>query len=468
MQRLLPILIALTCIISAPAQTTIITDVTVIDATGAPAKPHQSVLVRNGRIAAIGAKVSAPKSATRIDGAGKFLIPGLWDMHTHVAGISADPKWGKNLLPIYLAHGIVGIRDMAGDVDALLAWKREQAEGKLIGPRMILSGPFLDGSAKGYGFPTDVIEVTTPDAARTKARELKQRGVDFIKVGSQLTPEVFNAIADECKTQHIPFVGHVPDSVKVEDASAAGMRSMEHMYGMLWAVSGNAAELEKRANEAREKKDRDALAKIQDELEASFSAEKAAGTAALFKQHGTWLVPTLGWTLNASTMDKVEASGMTSLLPKKLQADWEPEKARKLFSPRGIAFYSRKIKNDMRLLQVMYDLGVPVLAGSDSLDPYVFPGDSLWKELAALHRAGLTPMQALQTASINAARFMDKQKDFGTIEKGKVADLVLLDSDPLADLSKRPLISGVMQAGKYYSRAELQKLVAAAATEMNK
>ena len=468
MNRLLSLLFALALFISGHAQTSIITDITVIDATGAPPKAHQRVLVRNGRIAAVGAKVSAPKNATHIDGTGKFLIPGLWDLHTHVAGISADPKWGKNLLPIYLAHGVVGIRDMAGDVDVLLSWKREQAEGKLMGPRMIISGPFLDGSAKGYGFPTDVIEVTTPDAARAKVRELKQRGVDFIKVGSQLMPEVFNAIADECRALHIPFVGHVPDSVKVEDAAAAGMRSMEHMYGMLWAVSGNAADLEKRANEAREKKDRDALAKIQDELEASFSAQKAASTAALLKQHGTWLVPTLGWTLNASTMDKVEANGMTSLLPKKLQADWEPEKARKIFSPRGIAFYSRKIRNDMRLLKVMYDLGVPVLAGSDSLDPYVFPGDSLWKELAALHQAGLTPMQALQTATINAAKFMGKEQDFGTVQTGRVADLVLLDSNPLADLSQRPLISGVMQGGKYYSRSELQKMVGDAAAEMNK
>jgi imidazolonepropionase-like amidohydrolase len=463
---MLPFLLA--TVISTAAQTTAITNVTVIDATGASARPHQTVVIRNGRIAEIGAKVRIPKGATRIVGAGKFLIPGLWDMHTHVAGISADPKWGKSLLPIYFAHGVVGVRDMAGDLDALLAWKREQVEGKLIGPRMIVSGPFLDGSAKGYGFPTDVIEVTTPETARKKVRELKKRGVDFIKVGSQLTPEVFNAIAQEAKAQGLTFVGHVPDSVKVEDAAYAGMRSMEHMYGMLWAVSGNAAELEKRANEAREKKDREGIAKLQDELEASFSAEKAATTAALFKQHGTWLVPTLSWTLNASTMDKVEANGMLAMLPKKLQAEWEPEKARKIFSPRGIAFYSRKIKDDMRLLKVMYDLGVPVLAGSDSLDPYVFPGDSLWKELAALNQAGLTPIQALQTATLNPAKFMGRDKDAGTIEKGKIADLVLLENDPLADLSKRPLITGVMQNGKYYSRAELQKLVMNATTEMNK
>jgi imidazolonepropionase-like amidohydrolase len=167
-------------------------------------------------------------------------------------------------------------------------------------------------------------------------------------------------------------------------------------------------------------------------------------------------------------MDKVEANGMLAMLPKKLQAEWEPEKARKIFSPRGIAFYSRKIKNDMRLLKVMFDLGVPVLAGSDSLDPYVFPGDSLWKELAALNQAGLTPMEALQTATLNPAKFLGRDKDAGTIERGKIADLVVLESDPLADLSKRPLISGVMQSGKYYSRAELQKLVINAASVMNK
>lgn len=455
------------CAEVAAAQTLLISNVTLIDATGGPPQAGRSVLVRAGKIAAIGAPIKAPKDARRIDGTGRFLIPGLWDMHTHVAGISADPKWGKHLLPLYLAHGIVGIRDMAGDLETLLAWKRVQASGALAGPKMIVSGPFLDGSSKGFSLPTDVIEVTSPETAAEQVRGLKHRGADFIKVGSQLKPEVFAAIAAECKRQGMTFAGHVPDAVKVEDATRAGMKSMEHMFGMLWAVSGKAGELEKRAEEAQAKKDRDALAQINSELEASYSAQSAAQLAGLFKEYGTWLVPTLVWTETASHMDKIEASPMLSMFPAKLQSDWSPEKARSLFSPRGIAFYTRKLKSDMRLVKVMADAGVPLLAGSDSLDPYVFPGESLWRELALLHRAGLTPMQALQSATHNAALFFDKGAEAGTIERGKVADMVLLDKDPLADLSQRPQIIAVIQNGKYYSRKDLQSMVATAAKAMN-
>ncbi len=455
------------CADLAFAQTLLISNVTLIDATGKPPQAGQTVLVRAGKIVSIGVRVKAPKDAHRIDGAGKFLIPGLWDMHTHVAGISADPKWGKHLLALYLAHGIVGIRDMAGDLDTLLAWKRAQASGTLIGPKMIVSGPFLDGSSKGFSLPGDVIEVTSPEAAAEQVQGLKQRGADFIKVGSQLKPEVFAAIAAECKRQSMTFAGHVPDAVKVEDASRAGMKSMEHMFGMLWAVSGKAGELEKRAAEAQAKKDRDALAQINDELEASYSREQAAQLAALFKQQDTWLVPTLVWTETASHMDKIEVSPMLSMLPPKLQSDWSPEKARSIFSPRGIAFYTRKLKNDIRLVKVMADAGVPILAGSDSLDPYVFPGESLWRELELLHRAGLTPMQALQSATRNAALFFDQGAKAGTIERGKVADMVLLDKDPLADLSQRPQIIAVIQNGKYYSRTDLQSMVTTATQAMN-
>jgi imidazolonepropionase-like amidohydrolase len=455
------------CVDFAAAQTLLISNVTLIDATGKPPQPGQNVLVRAGKIAAIGARIKAPNDARRIDGGGKFLIPGLWDMHTHVAGISADPKWGKHLLSLYLAHGIVGIRDMAGDLETLLTWKRAQATGMLAGPKMIVSGPFLDGSAKGFPLPTDVIEVTSPAASAEQVRGLKQRGADFIKIGSQLKPEVFAAIASECKSQGMTFAGHVPDSVRVEDATRAGMKSMEHMFGMLWAVSGKAGELEKRAAQAQASKDREALAQINAELEASYSAEKAAQLAALFKQHGTWLVPTLAWTETATLMDKIEASPMLSMFPAKLQSEWSPEKAHSIFSPRGIAFYTRKLKNDIRLVKVMADAGVPILAGSDSLDPYVFPGESLWRELELLYRAGLTPMQALQSATRNAALFFGNGAKAGTIEPGKVADMVLLDKDPLANLSERPQISAVIQNGKYYSRADLQSMVAEAANAMN-
>src|SRR6266436_10342029 len=150
---------------TALSQTLVLQHVNVIDATGSPAKADQTVIIKDGVISAVGRNISVTTGDARVvNTSGKFLIPGLWDMHTHVAGISADPQWGKLLLPQYLAQGITGIRDMAGDVDALLAWKRDQAEGRLEGPRMFIAGPFIDGSTQGFDHPGDVTAAATPEA----------------------------------------------------------------------------------------------------------------------------------------------------------------------------------------------------------------------------------------------------------------------------------------------------------------
>jgi imidazolonepropionase-like amidohydrolase len=205
-----------------------LTHVTVIDSTANSPRTDQTVVIDNGRIVEMlpSARGKLPKGARIIDGQGKFLIPGFWDMHVHVAGLNADPAWSKQvLLPLLVANGVTGVRDMGGDLDALLAWRREIENGTLVGPHIVASGPFLVSSGKKTAEQYPVANVVE---ARAAVSDLKRRGADFVKIISLPSKEVFFAVADEAKKQGIPFAGHLPFQVSAVEASDAGICSIEH------------------------------------------------------------------------------------------------------------------------------------------------------------------------------------------------------------------------------------------------
>lgn len=434
-----------------------ITNVTVIDVDSAVSVPNQTVLISEGKIVVVGNpnNTAIPKNALRISGRGKYLMPGLWDMHVHVAGISARPEWGKQLLPVYLAYGITGVRDMGGDLAALKEWRRTAAN--IPAPEMIVAGPFLDASAEGFSSPNEVIAVKTAEEARAAVRKLKADGVNFIKIGSGLSRETFFAIADETGKLKMAFLGHVPDSMSVDEASFSGVSSMEHLFGVLLECSSKSAELRQRLKDAKDRAER---AKIAAEVEATFSEQVAGELFSRFAKRSTFQVPTLVWTRNTSTLDKADANDPgLRYLPEALRKDWTPGNANRFVSANGRAYYARKLKNDLKIVGLMNKAGAPIMAGSDSLDPFVFPGDSLHTELELLVSAGLSPVQALRTATMNPARFMGTERTAGEVKNGKVADLVLLDDDPLKDIRNTRKIAGVFSKGRYFSRAELDKLL---------
>ncbi len=438
-----------------------ITNVTIINVESGVLVPSQTVLIADGKIVMAGnpANTAIPKYALRISGRGKFLIPGLWDMHVHTAGVSARPEWGKQMLPVYLAHGITGVRDMGGDLPALKEWRRSASTTP--GPELMVAGPFLDASARGLSSPNEVIAVETADQARVAVQKVKANGANFIKIGSRLSREAFFAIADETKKANIAFLGHVPDAVTVEEASYAGMSSMEHLFGVLLECSSKSAELRQRLTDAKDRAER---AKIADEVEATFSDEVAGQLFARMAKRGTYQVPTLVWTRNNGTLDRADANDPgLRFVPEALRKEWTPANADKLVSPAGRAYYQRKLKNDLKIVGLMHKAGVPLLAGSDSLDPFVFPGDSLHTELELLVSAGLTPAQALQTATSNAARFLDRERTAGAVKSGRVADMVLLDADPLKDIRNTRKIAAVFAKGRYFPRADLDRLLQEAA-----
>lgn len=438
-----------------------ITGVSVVDVESGFNVPNQTVLIADGKIVLVShpRNVGIPKHALRINGSGKYLIPGLWDMHTHVAGVSAKPEWGKHLLPVFLAQGVTGIRDMGGDLAALREWRRTAAQ--IPGPEMIVAGPFLDTSAEGYGSPQEVIAVKTPEEARAAVRKLRAEGANFIKIGSRLTRELYFAIADETGKLNMAFTGHVPEALPAEEASFSGMSSMEHLFGVMLQCSSQSAELRKRMAEAKDHGER---VRVAEEIEATFSEEIARALFKEWAKRGTYQTPTLVWTRNTSTLDKANAADPgLRYVPEALRKEWTPANADRMVSPAGRAYYARKLKNDLRIIGLMNKAGVPILAGSDALDPFVFAGDSLHSELELLVSAGLSPVEALRAATVTAARFMAQERQRGEVRAGRLADLVMLDDDPLKDIRNTRKVHAVFARGVYYPRTELDKMLSDAA-----
>lgn len=445
-----------------PSEVLALTHVTVVNVTTATSQSDRTVVIAGDRITRID-QAPPPNGARVIDGRGKFLIPGLCDMHVHLAGVTADPKWSKaTLLPLLIANGITTVRDMGGDLAALQSWRKDIAAGKLIGPRIYCPGPMLDG---GKSQPPDLLAVATPNEARAAVRDLQAKRADFVKVLSRLDRETYFAIADESKKQGMTFVGHVPHALQAREVSEAGQKSIEHIFysNLTFDCSAREDELRRKATEARAKKDSAGAAAARDEANASFSPEKAAALAKTMVRNKTWLVPTLVAIRAIAQQREAARSNPPELayLPPALRAKWAPNEIEKEVSPQVAQWYSAQFQTDLKITRALHQAGVQMLAGSDSLDPLNFPGPSLHVELSLLVEVGFTPMQALQAATSKPAEFFGT-RDWGTIAPGRIADLVLLEANPLEDIRNSRRISAVVVGGKLHDRAALDQLLAEA------
>jgi imidazolonepropionase-like amidohydrolase len=427
-----------------------ITRVTVIDATGAAAKPDMTVIVRGGRIVVIKrASRKLPKEAQVVDGRGKFLIPGLWDMHVHTNFGDWLPGGKEIILPLFVANGITGVRDMGGDLHLLKEWRDQIDAGTTLGPRMVISGPMIDGAPPH--FPASVPVATAADG-RKAVDDLKQGGADFIKVQSYIPRDAYFAVAEESKKLGMTFVGHVPDAVRASEASNAGQKSIEHYTGIFEGCSTIEDELLKGPKGPRRV------------VETYSDARRAALIALLAKNH-TWQVPTLIWErgqwliddldLSQSPGAKYAAASLRNQTYKKFTASILKE-----LDTDPVTYRRRFVAKELEMTLAMHRAGVPLMAGTDTAaGVYVMPGFSLHQELELFVKAGLTPLEALQTATLNPAKFLGRTSDLGTVEKGKLADLVLLDANPLDDISNTQKISAVVLGGRYFSRPELDSIL---------
>jgi imidazolonepropionase-like amidohydrolase len=448
---------------SAPAQSNIqkqtpsvvITHVTVINPGTASVQPDTVVVMMGDRIHMVSksAVVQSGGKSIIIDGTGKFLIPGLWDMHVHSAFGDWFPGGREIILPLFVANGVTGVRDMGGDVPVLFGWRKEIAEGKIVGPRMIISGPMLDALLPDgkLRFPSS-IAITTPESAVAAVDSLKAQGVDFIKVQSVISHDAYLAAAAEAHKVGLPIVGHVPDKVRIAETIAAGQKSIEHLMG---SFEGCSTQEDKFISGTA---DLDLLLSTQDKARCDALIRQLA-------QNQVWQVPTLAWQRGGTFLDQRDLKH--DPLDRYVPAYWRDVTWKRFTEEMmpGLQHDSLELRKqyfaaNLQMVGAMHRAGVPFLAGTDTAPGvYIMPGFSLHDELANFVEAGFTPMEALQTATSGPAKFLGNEKDYGSIEAGKIADLVLLSADPTADIQNTKKIAEVIANGRTYDRTALNRIL---------
>ncbi len=430
---------------------------TILDVIDGSLVPDQTVLVGRDRILAIGpAKTLVPpSSAAVLDARGKYLIPGLWDMHVH----TTDPSY----FAFFVANGVTGIRDMGGGAptatdgcesvraDRLLAWRSRIEAGELVGPRVVLSGP----AASGSGAPTS-LPVQTANEARAAVQSLRALGVDFVKVYEGIPLDAYLALAAAAREAGLPLAGHVPEgTVGLLDAFRAGHRSIEHIRdALLLCFTDDPMELARFFADDGWNPDDVAWGR-------STSAQCPAVIEALRKSD-VWFTPTLVVERAKVAVDDnsfVDDSRRARLPLSVRDAFAAYVRAKREQSPTERASERLWWRTQQQLVRRMNASGAKILAGTDAACQGGLPGFSLHTELALLVEAGLSPLAALQSATLNPARYFGTEESSRLVAPKARANLLLLDANPLEEISNSRRIHALVLRGKLLLRADLDRLL---------
>ncbi len=462
-----------------------LTHVAVLDVESGQVSHDVTVVVSGNRIATIGRQPSIPTGTRVIDATGKVLIPGLWDMHTH----SLD-RWEWSSL-LNVANGVTGFRDPGAvkSVPEIVQLRRSVERGETFGPRFVASGRIIDGPPKSR---TTYVEIDSQHSMRAEIQQRQHAGLDFIKVYTRLSRDVFLAAAEEARRLDIPLTGHVPLSITAAEASDAGMRSIEHSYRHRMSCATAETEIRRLLRDliaiGQSRDDHRYVATEDSAFQLglnTYSPEKCRQLGERFAKNGTWFVPTLVEMQTrfvtepprSPEFEKRFTDPRLRYVSPARVIQWRTDMAADMgflegqfsYGPRGadsvIADRAREVANRLRMPADLSQGGALLLAGTDvdNTFPFLFFGFSLHDELALLVKGGLTPLAALQSATINPARFLKREAELGTVAEGKLADLVLLDANPLNDIGNTTRISAVVMNGRYLSRADLNSLLDRAA-----
>ncbi len=428
-------------------------------------QPRRDVLVRADRIVAIGASgsVPTPKTARSVDAHGKFLIPGLWDFHVHIFSAPGE----ENLaLPLYVLNGVTGIRD----VGALRTRAEQQAtvdaieRGERVGPRIVLAGALIDGPPGSW--PGQMV---ASDAAegRARVREAKAAGWSSIKSYSLLSEAAYLGIAKEAKRLRLPLFGHIPESVLLETAVKAGHRSVEHFGRITQACSK--AETEMIAANVAALNSANPFPALMSVMSGHnkttlehWDAQRCAHVGRLLSRASTAVMPSLMVSDFYLGKDPAPDDPRIQTVPKAVRVQWsQGDWRRQQMSAELLALAPQSVALDWKTFKLMHDAGVKMLAGTDAAyaNPFLFHGYTLHDELARYVDAGLTPQQALMTATANPARFLNANNTRGLIAHGQRADLVLLDENPLTNISATRRIHAVIASGRVFDRVALDEML---------
>jgi len=436
--------------------------VTIVDVERGGLVPNQTVVVDQGRIAAAGpeSSIEPPANALTVDAHGRFLMPALWDMHAHIHAIAPLLD-----LPLYIAYGVTNVRDMQGcpkPGDPFIACSDEKRrlteeaqEGRVVSPRVIASTSFM---ANGPGMLDRLSGVpayfgtATPDEARAFVRHFAAQGVDAIKVYDRIPREAYFALVAEARALGLEVVGHRPLAVSAIEAAAAGQRSIEHARVLLHESFPGSDELRGAAGAGRWREDR---RRMVDEHDSTM----AQAIFAAFVEHGTWYVPThlTRWVDAYADDPAVREDSLLRYLHPLMKWQWLEDVNATL--ARDSSAEARQAYRDfyhkgLALTGAAHRAGVGILAGTD----YIVAGADVHRELANLVEAGLSPAEALRSATLNPAAYSGRERDYGSIQPGRVADLILLEADPLSDIRNTRQIAAVMFNGNLYDRNALDGL----------
>ncbi|MEZ5489471.1 MAG: amidohydrolase family protein [Gammaproteobacteria bacterium] len=443
---------------AAPVSTatrTAIQNVTLIDAVNG-VRPNQTVVFEGDEITAVGPADLVVEAAEVIDGAGKFLIPGLWDFHVH---LSYDERLTEAMPELFLSWGITSVRDTGGLMENMLPIVESMRAPGAVAPRVFFAGPLLDGSIvvyDGNGRPEIGVSVPTPEQARATVRGLKEQGVDFIKIYEMTSPDVFAALVEVAEELDLPIDSHVPLSMRASEAGPF-VDSIEHLRNVEMDCAANAGQLHQERLELLQNPGQLSGAELRSmlhglqRLSAVQNYDQAQCDQTIAALSDTMMVPTL--RLNSLNLAppylKPDWESALARVPEALRSEWSTQAANRISEGAGDTAFAEW---SLFLTSRMHQAGVPIGAGTDTPINLSIPGYSLHSELEMLVRAGLTPLQALEAATLKPAEYFSLQDEMGSIETGKRADLVLLDANPLDDISNTRLIDLVISKGRLVSR----------------
>lgn len=453
----------------ALAQSLAFSPVTTVDVREGVARAGMTVVVTGDRITAVGPvnEIEIPAGARMIDATGKYLIPGLWDMHAHASRASRAPRFW----PLLLAHGVTGMRDAGSYAESLLHWRALSESPGAVAPRIEITSPSLTGDSPpplpGMGGPFE-ISVADAAAAVDVVDSLAEQGIKVIKVYDGLPREAYFAVAERTKELGMSFIGHVPLSVTLAEASDAGQKSFEHVSDVWFSCvdEGRVAFANFAWASAFHGPTSDAALAARGRLAGALASSEpdpreCGPLLERMEANGTWLTPTLTLLLGELQPRRFDADPRMRWIPDSVRERWNARP--RMPAEQEAEIGRRMLTNAERAVAIAHDAGVPILAGTDASDmPYIFAGSSLHDELSLYVEAGLTPLEALRTATINPARFLGRADELGTVEEGKLADLVLLDANPLEDITNTQRIRAVVADGRYLDRQALDALLAQA------